>query len=133
VALTLSITPKELERQAALAFEGKAYTVFLCSDPTASLGSSSTVAQWEGLELAEVNGYAPVTGTIGTGSYNGSAYALPAINAQFSGSGAGFTHDTVVIAIAGGTYPHSFARLTTPLLLQAGQVKSYVIRLLQDD
>jgi hypothetical protein len=133
MSLTLTITPKELERQAALAFEGKAYTVFLCSDPTASLGASSTVAQWQALELAEENGYEAVTGTIGSGTYNGSAYALPAINAQFTGTGAGFEHDTLVVAIAGGLYPHSFVRLATPLLLQAGQVKSYVIRLLQDD
>lgn len=133
MALTLTITPKELERQAALAFEGQPYEVILCNDPTATLDATSTVADWRTLEVEAENGYAPATGTIGTGAYNGYAYELPAINAQFSGSGAGFSHDTVVIIIGDSLYPYGLVRLASPLLLQASQQKSYLIKLLQDD
>lgn len=135
MALTVSITPKELERQAAACFEGKPYSVFLVSDPTETLGNTNTVLEWEALELAEADGYARATGTIGTGSYNTSLgfYQLPAINAQFTGAGAGHTHDAVVITVDGADYPHSILRLSEPLVLQAGQSKSYLIRLLQDD
>lgn len=135
MSLTLTITPKELERQAALAFEGKGYAVRLCSDPTLSLDQGSTVAEWEALELASTNGYAAATGTIGVGSYNSTAgaYELPSINAQFTATSTGFSHDAVVITIDGATYPHSYIRLSEPLVLQAGQSKSYVLKLMQDD
>lgn len=135
MALTIQITPKELERQAALAFEGKAYKVFLAYDPNATLTTASTTAQWEAKELAAANGYATVTGTLAAGSYNSSLgrYELPTITAQFSGTGAGYVFDTLVVVIGGNTYPHSATKITPEQGLFAGQSRSYLIKLVQDD
>lgn len=135
MALSITITPKELERQAALAFEGKAYKVFLASDPNQTLTMNSTLAQCEALELADANGYQPVTGTIGTGGYDAgtSEYRLPYLDCSFSGTGTGHTHDTVVLSIDNHTHPHSIMRQSSPVLLQAGQSIGYRLRLVQDD
>lgn len=135
MALTLTITPKELERQAALAFQGKSFRVFLAYDPAATLSAASTVAQWNTKELAAAAGYAGVTGTIGTGSWNASLtqYELPTITAQFSATGAGYVYDTIVVVVDGQTYPHSVTKLSAEQGLFAGQARSYTIRLIQDD
>lgn len=135
MALTITITPKELERQAALSFEGKTYKVFLASDPDGTLDETNTVAEWEALELAELYGYAPVTGTIGVGAYSeaNAQYEIPAIDASFTGLDIGFTHDVVILAIEGGTHPHSVMRQSDPVLLQASQGIGYKLRLIQDD
>lgn len=135
MALTLQITPKELERQAALAFEGNSYKVYLAYDPNSTLSKSSTTSQWNAKELAATAGYAAVTGTVGTGSYNATTdrYELPAITAQFTATGAGFVYDVIVVVIDGGTYPHSITRLGAEQGLFSGQSRSYVISLIQDD
>jgi hypothetical protein len=133
--LTITITPKELERQAALAFEGKAFKVFLAYDPSQTLGMDSTLAECEALELAEANGYQAVTGTIGTGSYSETMneYQLPFIEASFYGTGTGNTHDTVILSVDNHSHPHSIMRQAAEVLLQAGQSIGYRFRLVQDD
>lgn len=135
MALSVTITPKELQRQAALAFEGQAYKVFLASDPNETLSDTSTLAQWEALELAEDKGYAPVTGTIGVGAYSeaNAQYELPAVDATFTGLDTGFTHDVVVLSIGGYSHPHSVMRQSEAVLLQASQSIGYKLRLIQDD
>lgn len=135
MALTLTITPKELERQAALAFEGEAYEVFLAYDPNGTYSAASTTANWKTKELATANGYAAVTGTIAAGSYNSSLgrYDLPLITAQFTASGAGYVFDTIVVVVGGATYPHSITKISPEQGLFAGQSRSYQIRLIQDD
>lgn len=135
MALSITITPKELERQAALAFEGKAYKVFLASDPNQTLTMDSTLAQCEALELAESNGYEAVMGTIGAGGYDTDTaeYRLPYLDCSFSGTGTGFTHDTVVLSIDNHSHPHSIMRQSNAVLLQAGQSIGYRFRLVQDD
>lgn len=135
MALTITITPKELERQAALAFEGKTFKVFLASDPNATLDETSTLAQWEALELPEEKGYAPITGTIGVGAYSAAnaQYEIPAIEASFTGLDTGFTHDVVILSIDGAAYPHSVMRQSDAVLLQASQSIGYKFRLIQDD
>jgi hypothetical protein len=135
MALTVTITPKELERQAALAFEGQAYKVFLVSDPNATLDETSTLAEWEALELAEEKGYAPVTGTVAVGSYStaNAQYEIPAIEASFTGLDTGYTHDVVILSIGGAAYPHSVMRQSDAVLLQASQSIGYKFRLIQDD
>lgn len=135
MALTIAITPKELERQAALAFESKAYKVFLAYDPNSTLGLGSTTAEWEAKQIAAANGYAAVTGTLAAGSYNASLgrYELPPITAQFNATGTGYIYDTLVVVIGGNTYPHSVTRISPEQGLFAGQSRSYVIKLLQDD
>lgn len=135
MALTISITPKELERQAALAFEGKSYKVFLAYDPGNTLTLSSTTTTWEAKELAASNGYAAVTGTVAAGSYNSSLgrYELPTITAQFAATGVGYVYDVIVVVIGSSTYPHSVTKISPEQGLFAGQSRSYLMQLLQDD
>lgn len=134
MALTLSISQHELQRQAALAFEGKAYEVFLATK-SGGLTGDSTYAAWQAVEVASANGYAPVTGTIGIGSWNtGSArYELPLITATFTSSGSGFSYDTICIRIGTETYLHSTIAESPAITLAAGQSKAYAITLVQDD
>lgn len=134
MAITLSISQYELQRQAALAFEGKAYEVFLATND-GSLTANSTYAAWQAVEVASANGYAPVTGTLGTGAWDdGDArYELPSITATFASSGSGFSYNTICVRIGTGTYLHSTVAESPSITLAAGQSKSYVITLVQDD
>ena len=132
MAVSVSIASKELERQAKLVFESKAYKVFLAVK--GALTVDSTRADWE---LAEVsgNGYAAVTGTIAAGSYNtGQArYEMPSISATFTATGAGFNYDTVCVVVDGSAYLHSIVSESPTITLAAGQSKSYTLTLAQDD
>lgn len=134
MAITLSISQYELKRQAALVFEGKAYEVFLATN-SGTLTADSTYAAWQAVEVASANGYAPVSGTIGTGAWSaGNArYELPSITATFTSSGSGFSYDTVCVRIGTETYLHSLIAESPALTLAAGQAKTYVITLVQDD
>lgn len=129
--MDLPITPGELARQMAQCLEGRAYKVFLALNP-GGLGLSSTVAQWEAAELAAANGYAPFTGTFGVGAWNAGTlqYELPAVNASFTASGAGFTYDTVVIAVGADAYPYSVVAIDSTAQA-AGQTLTYPITLAQ--
>lgn len=135
MALTVTVSPKELERQVDLAFTGKPYKVFLAYDPNGTLTAASTAAAWEALELAASNGYLAVSGTVGTGSYNSTAgrFELPVIAAAFNASGAGYVYDSLVVVIDDATYPHSVAKISPEVALLAGQVRTYQVRLAQDD
>lgn len=134
MALTLSVSRYELQRQAALAFETKAYEVFLATN-SGSLSADSTYAAWQAVKVASANGYAPVTGTIGTGSWSSgnTRYELPAITATFSSTGSGYSYDTLCVRIGSETYLHSVIAESPSITLAAGQSKSYVITLVQDD
>ncbi len=133
MAITLTISTKELERQAKAVFEGKTYKVFLALNTT-SLTVDSTTAAWEAVECSG-GGYAAVTGTIAAGSYNaGNArYQMPMITATFTGSGGGISYDTVCLKIGTELYLHSIATESPAVVLAAGQSKSYTITLAQDD
>lgn len=134
MALTLTIAPKELERQAAAALNGKAYKIFLANNTT-SLTADSTAALWAAAEVPTANGYAAVTGTTGTGTYvsgNGRV-ELPDLVAAFNATGAGFTYNTVCLHFTGATYLHSIAVEAPAITLSAGSSKSYTISLIQDD
>lgn len=133
MALTTTISTKELQRQAAAAFEGQTYTVFLAVN-SGTLTTESTAAAWLAVKVSG-GGYADVTGTIGTGSYaSGNArYELPAINATFTATGVGFTYDTVCIRIGTATYLHSLLVETPSVTMAAGQTKTYTITLAVDD
>jgi len=134
MALNITITPNELMRQAALAFEGKAFKAFLAADPDATLDETSTLAQWEALELPQDNGYVPVSGTIAVGSYSTAnlQYELPMIEASFTGLDTGFEHDVIILSIDDHAYPHSIMRQSESVLLQASQSIGYKFRLIQD-
>ena len=133
MALTTTISTKELQRQAAEAFEGQTYTVFLAVN-SGTLTAETAAATWLGVKVSG-GGYADVTGTIGTGAYaSGNArYELPAINATFTATGVGFTYDTVCIRIGTATYLHSLLVETPSVTMAAGQSKTYTITFAVDD
>jgi hypothetical protein len=76
-----------------------------------------------------------VTGTIGTGAWDAgdARYELPAITATFTSSGSGFSYDTICVRIGTETYLHSTVAESPSITLAAGQSKTYVITLVQDD
>ena len=133
MAITLTISPKELQRQAATCFEGKTYKVFLATN-SGTLTPSSTAAAWEAVE-ASGGGYAPATGTIATGSYNTAAslYELPTLTCTFTATGGGFSYDTLCLKIGTELYLHSTTIESPSIVMAAGQTKSYTITLVQND
>lgn len=132
MAITTTISAKELQRQAALVFQGKAYKLFLATK--GALTSESTAALWEAAEVSG-GGYAAVTGTIGTGSYNSGTgrYELPALTGSFTATGGGFTYDTVCLKIGTELYLHSIAVESPTIVMAAGQSKAYTLTLVQDN
>jgi phage baseplate assembly protein gpV len=135
MAVSTVISQKELERVAALAYEGETIKVMLCQVATSGYTAQSTVANWQTVELPSTGGYVRYSQAVGTGSYNATSgrYELPAIDAEFTASGVGFTYETIVIYIDGATYPHSVITESPNLALQAGQVQTYRISLITDD
>lgn len=134
MAITTSISQKELERVAALAYEGKTLKVMLCSIGATGYTAQSTVANWQSVEKSG-NGYVRYSTTIGTGTYSATngRYELPAINAAFTATGAGYSYDRVVLYIDGATYPHSVLIEDPNITLAAGQTQTYQLSLNTDD
>jgi hypothetical protein len=135
MAVSTVISQKELERVAALAYEGETIKVLLAQVGTSGYTAQSTVANWQSVELASANGYVRYSEVLGTGSYNATTgrYELPVIDAEFTASGVGFTFDTIVAYIDGATYPHSVITESPNIALQTGQVQTYRISLITDD
>lgn len=134
MAITTTISTKELERVAALAYEGKTLKVLLASVGATGYTAQSTVANWQSVEVSG-NGYVRYSALIGTGSYSGTAgaYLLPTIDAAFTATGAGYSYDRVVLYIDGATYPHSVITENPNITLLAGQTQTYRLNLQQDD
>jgi hypothetical protein len=129
--MSFVITQGELEFQSGLILNGQTYKVFLATK--GSLTIASTIANWESAELATSNGYAAVTGTIGTGVYNSTngRVEAPVITGQFGpASGAGFTFDAMVIKIGTTrTKPYAVRLYETSQTLAAGQSRGFNITL----
>lgn len=127
MALTLTISQKELKRQSEAALEGKAYRVFLATN-TGSLTSESAYTAWHA-EVPTGTGYADVTGTIGSGSYNNTTarWEAPQITATFTCSGGSYSWDTVCVRIGTETYLHSIAVESPAITLASGQSKTYTL------
>jgi hypothetical protein len=134
MAITTTISTKELERQAALVFEGETLKVMLCQVGLTGYTAESTVANWQSVEVSG-NGYVRYSEVIGTGSYSGTAgaYLLPTIDAEFTATGAGYSYDRVVLYIDGATYPHSVIAEDPNITLLAGQTQTYRLDISQDD
>lgn len=134
MAQTISISQKELQRVAALAYEGKTLRVMLCTVGASGYTAQSTVANWQSVEKSG-NGYVRFSSVIATGSYSGTAgaYVMPDIDAAFTATGAGYTFDTVVSYIDGATYPHSIITEAPAISLSAAQTQTYRLSLRQDD
>lgn len=133
MAVALTISTKELERQAKLVFEGQAYKLFLANNAS-GLTADSTAAAWEAVEVTG-GGYVAATGTIAAGTYNGAnaRYEMPKITATFTASTGGFTYNTICLKIAGSTHLHSVTTESPAVVMASGQSKSYTITLAQDD
>lgn len=134
MAVSTSISQKELKRQAGLVYEGKTLKVMLCAAASSGYTAEGTVANWQSVELSG-NGYTRFSATIATGSYDtGTAtYKIPDINAVFTASGVGFEFDRVILYIDGETYIHSMLTEAPSIVLSPGQTQTYTLSLRQDD
>jgi hypothetical protein len=129
--MSFTITQGELEFQSGLALNGQTYKVFLAT--TGSLTIASTISAWEAAELAASNGYAAVTGTIGTGVFNSTSGRVepPAITGQFGpASGAGITFSAMIIKIGTTrTKPYAVRLYPVAQVLASGQSRGFNITL----
>jgi hypothetical protein len=134
MALTTTISQKELERVAALAYEGETLKVMLCSVGVSGFTAESTVANWQTVEQSG-NGYVRYSELIATGAYDAvdARYEIPALDAAFTATGAGYTYDRIVVYIDGATYIHSLIVEDPNIALAAGQTQTYRIQLTTDD
>jgi hypothetical protein len=134
MAITQTISTRELLRQSSLVFDAKAYRVYLATN-NGSLTAESTHAAWTAVEVAGGTGYAAVTGTLGTGVYQAGTgrVEVPAVTATFTATGAGFSYDTVVIRLGTETYVHSILVESPSITLAAGQSKTYTLTFAQND
>jgi len=134
MALTTTISQKELARVANLAYEGETLKVMLCTVGLSGYTSESTVANWQSVEQSG-NGYVRYSELIATGAYDATdaRYEIPAIDAAFTATGAGYTYDRIVVYIDGATYIHSVIVENPNITLAAGQTQTYRIQLTTDD
>lgn len=134
MAITLSISQKELQRVAALAYEGETIKVMLCSVGDTAFTAQSTVANWQSVEKSG-NGYVRFSQVIAVGVYDATdaRYEMPAIDAPFAATGAGYSYDRIVIYIDGATFVHSVITEDPNITLAAGQTQTYRINLSTDD
>jgi hypothetical protein len=134
MALTTTISQRELKRVAGLAYEGETLKVMLCSVGATGYTAESTVANWQSVEKSG-NGYARYSSVIATGSYDAvdARYEIPDIDAAFTATGAGYSYDRVIIYIDGETYIHSMIVEDPNITLAAGQTQTYRIALATND
>jgi hypothetical protein len=134
MALTTTISQKELARVANLAYEGETLKVMLCSVGATGYTAETTVANWQSVEQSG-NGYVRFSSVIATGSYDATdaRYEIPALDAAFTATGAGYTYDRIVVYIDGATYIHSLIVEDPNIALAAGQTQTYRIALTCDD
>lgn len=134
MALTVSISQKELARVAGLAYEGETLKVMLCNVGITGYTAESTVANWQSVEVSG-NGYVRYSEVIATGEYNltEARYQVPDIDAAFSATGVGYSYDRVVCYIDGATYVHSVITENPNIVLAPGQTQTYRITINCDD
>lgn len=137
MATLLTISQKELKRQAVAALEGRAYEVFLAFNGATGLTAESTYALWQDEEITGDASYAPVTGTLAAGAWDAgdARYELPSITATFSAAsaGAGYTYDTVCVRIGTETYLYGVIVESPAVQLAPGQSKTYTLQFAVDD
>lgn len=136
MAVSMVITPGELERQASLCYENKMLRVMCLSDPGRQIEVTDSMSTCLGYQVPEgMGGYEIFEQAVPTGWYDpqNTRYQLPPIYASFNGVEQGFTYDTLVVEINRSNYPHSIIRVSDPLTLSHGQIKTYRITLIHDD
>ena len=133
MALTVSISQKELERVAALAYQGQTLKVALASVGATGYTPQTTVTNWLTVEKSG-NGYARFSSAIATGAYDATdaRYEIPAIDAAFTATGA-YSYDRIVYWVDGATYPIGVITEDPNITLAADQTQTYRIQLCADD
>lgn len=134
MALTTTLSQKELARVANAAYEGETLKVMLCSVGATGYTAESTVANWQSVEKSG-NGYVRFSSVIATGAYDATdaRYEMPDIDAAFTATGAGYSYDRIVVYVDGATYIHSLIAEDPNITLAAGQTQTYRIQLVTDD
>ena len=134
MAITVTISQKELARVANLAYEGETIKVMLASVGASGFTAESTVTNWQSVEKSG-NGYVRFSQVIATGAYDATdaRYEIPAIDAAFTATGAGYSYDRIIIYIDGATYIHSMIVEDPNIALAAGQTQTYRVALSTDD
>ena len=134
MAITSSISQKELKRLAGLAYEGETLKVMLCEIGNSNYTAESTVADWQSIEKSG-NGYTRYSEVISTGAYDAvdSRYEMPAIDAAFTAPGTGYTYDRSITYIDGETYIHSMIQESPNITLSPDQTQTYRIQLITND
>jgi hypothetical protein len=134
MALTTTISQKELKRVAGLAYETKTLKVMLCTVGVTGYTAESTVANWQSVESTGT-GYVRGSEVIGTGAWDGTdlRYEIPALDFAFTCTSGTYSYDTVVVYINGETYIHSILVESTLVTIAAGQTQTYRIQLITDD
>ena len=134
MAINVAISQKELERIAALAYEGETLKVALCSVAATGYNAESTVANWTSVEKSG-NGYVRYSQVIAAGAWDATdlRYEIPAIDATFTATGAGYLYDRIVYWVDGSTYPIGVITESPNITLVAGQTQTYRIQLCTDD
>jgi hypothetical protein len=133
MAQEITVSQKELKRQAGLVFEGKTLNVMLCNISTTPYTAESTVADWQSIELSG-SGYVRSSSIIETGTYDSQvgAYLIPEIEASFTATST-YLFNRVVLYIDGESYVHSVINELAGIVLSSGQTQTYIIKLRQDD
>jgi len=97
-----SVSTKELDRIASLAYTGKVVEGFLAYDPGDTLTVESTVAAWDALELTVgTNGYARSQNILGTPVSDtvGVEVSYPYADFSYTASGGNLTFDTLCVRV----------------------------------
>ena len=134
MAISVTISQRELKRLAALGYEGETLKVMLCEVGESGFTAESTVANWQSVEVSG-GGYTRYSVAIGTGTYSEvtASYNLPTVDAVFAATGTGFSYDRIISYIDGETYIHSEIVEDPNITLLAGQSQTYRIQLATDD
>lgn len=108
MAITAQVSPNELARVSSLCYEGNRLIIMLCLLDEEPLNASSTFAQWETLELPEVNGYSRYYAEIPEGAYDATdlrfeigatAGANTVFEASWTAVGTDIEYNRVVVAV----------------------------------
>jgi hypothetical protein len=137
MALTSQISPAEMARVAAAAYEGRAVRVSLASVGTSGFTAANTTAEWDSLKISG-NGYTDFNTTVAVGGYDAvdgryelgsSAGANTYIQAEFTATGGSLTYDRIYVVIGSEIYIHSLLSESPAVTLAAGQTVLYRIQL----
>lgn len=134
MAISPTISQREIKRLAVLGYEGETLKVMLCQVGVSGFTAESTVANWQSVELSG-NGYVRYSEEIDPGTYDvtTASYNMPVIDAEFTATGVGYSYDRIITYIDGETYIHSEIVEDPNVTLAPGQTQTYRIELFTDD